>query len=111
MSARVKRNLSLLKQMLDSSPSQRKNIIKDASEDFILTLCEIAINVLKGRMPLNSKQYQKLKKKKAEIRLIANKRICLSKKKKKLLNQSGGFLLPLLSVAVPFITSLIASRQ
>ena len=111
MSTRVRRNLSLLKQLLHSSPSQRKIIIKSASKDLILTLCEIAVNILKGKVPLNPTQYQKLKKKRIGIRLFADKKVGLLKKKKKLLNQSGGFLLPLLSIAVPFITSLITSRQ
>ena len=93
--------------MLHSSPSQRKVVIKSASEYLILTLCEIAVNVLKGKVPLNPTQFQKLKKKKAGIRLIADKNVCLLKKKKKLLNQSGGFVLPLLSIAVPFITFAI----
>ena len=74
MSARVKRNLSLLKQLLHSSPSQRRVIIKSASKDLILTLCEIAVNILKGKVPLNPMQFQKLKKKRAGIRLFADKK-------------------------------------
>lgn len=111
MSDRIKRNLSLLQTLHGASPSQRVNIIKSASPDLLVALCEIAYNVLKGKIPLNKTQYQKLQKKKAGIRLLANKKVCASKKKKTMLKQSGGFLLPLLSIAVPFITSLIASRQ
>lgn len=111
MSERIRRNLSLLQALYKATPAQRKIIIQSASTDFILTLCEIAFNVIKGKIPLTKAQYQKLKKKKSGIKLIADKKICLTKKKKKLINQSGGFLLPLLSVAVPFISSLIASRR
>ncbi len=32
-------------------------------------------------------------------------------RKKRLINQRGGFLVPLLSVAIPFISSLITSKQ
>ena len=93
-------------------PSKRLQLRQPGGRyNLILTLCEIAVNILKGKVPLNPTQFQKLKKKRAGIRLFADKKVGLLKKKKKLLNQSGGFLLPLLSIAVPFITSLITSRQ
>lgn len=73
-------------------------------------LFEIALNVPQGNLPLNKTLYQKLKKNKAGIRLIADKKVCVSKKDR-FINQSGGFFLPLLSIVVPFISSLIASWQ
>lgn len=93
-----------------SSPKQRRLILQSASDELILALCELALNILHGVIPINRQQYRKLKKKRAEIKLLANKKINISSKKK-VFNQTGGFLLPLLSVAIPFISSLIASRQ
>lgn len=109
MSARLLRNLSLLKLLLKGTPKQRHVILQSASDEFIVTLCELALNILHGNVPLTTQQYQKLKRRKAEISFVANKKIGV-RRKRRMINQQGGFLLPLLSVAVPFITSLIASK-
>lgn len=101
--------MPLLKRLLKARPAQRHVILHTASDEFILTLCEIALNILRGTIPLTSAQYKKLCKKKTLIKLMADKKIGLHKKRLTI-NQKGGFLLPLLSVALPFITSLITSR-
>ncbi len=55
-------------------------MLQTASKDFIFTLCKIVLNASKGTIPLIRAQYQKLKKKKAEIRLLADKKVCVKKK-------------------------------
>lgn len=60
----------------------RKVIIREANTDFIGTLCEIALNVLKGNIPLSAQQYKMLQKKKTFIRLAADKKVGHLKKKK-----------------------------
>lgn len=110
MSKRIKRNLPILKALLVLKPSERRSLLCHASEDLILTLCEIALNVLKGNIPLTSEQYAKLKKQKKFIKLFANRKTGL-KHKRKVLMQSGGFLGTLLGVAIPLITSLITGRS
>ncbi len=110
MSDRLCKNLPLLKLLYKASSKQRRVILQSASDQLILTLCEIALNVLRGTIPLNNAQFRRLKKRKEEIKYAASKKINVEKKKR-MINQRGGFLLPLLSVAIPFITSLITSRQ
>ncbi len=109
MSDRLCKNLPLLKLLYKASPKQRRVILQTASDQLILSLCEIALNVLRGTIPLNTTQYRRLKKRKDEIKYGASKKITVVRKKR-MINQRGGFLVPLLSVAIPFITSLI-SRQ
>ena len=109
MSSRVQRNLPLLEMLYKATPGVRRVIVCGSSTDFIDALCEIALNVLRGNIPLTDKQYAQLKKKKNIIRLIADKKV-KHLRKKKTINQSGGFLLPLLGAAIPFITSLITRR-
>lgn len=87
-----------------SKPSVRKVIVSKAGPDFINALCELALNILNGNVPLTTKQYKKLNKKKSVIRLVADKKVKVFKKKK-VLNQHGGFLVPLLAAALPFISS------
>jgi hypothetical protein len=110
MSLRLKRNLPLLRRLVGSTAKERKAILGRCSSDLILALCEIALNLLKGRIPLTLNQLKKLRRQKTAIKLFANKRASLQKKRHSI-QQSGGFLLPLLSIAVPFITSLIAARR
>ena len=107
MSSRMQRNLSLLELLYKSVPGMRRVIVCGASADFINALCEIALNVLRGNIPLTDKQYAQLEKKRGIIRLVADKKVKRGKKKKTI-NQSGGFLLPLLGAAILFITSLIS---
>lgn len=99
----------MLELIYKSTPRVRRVIVNNASTDFIDSLCEIALNVLRGNIPLTDKQFALLKKKKKIIRLVADKKVKRTKKKKTL-NQSGGFLLPLLGAAIPFIISLVNRR-
>lgn len=107
MSSRVQRNLAMMELLYKATPGMRRVIVCGASADFIDALCEIALNVLRGNIPLTEKQYAQLKKKRGIIRLVADKNVKHLNKKKRI-NQSGGFLLPLLGAAIPFITSLIS---
>ncbi len=110
MSDRLCKNLPLLKLLYKASPGQRSVILQSASDQLILALCEIALNVLRETIPLNNSQFRRLKKRREEIKYTASKKINVERKKL-MINQKGGFLVPLLSVAIPFITSLITSRQ
>ena len=110
MSERLCRNLPILKRLLKAKPGQRRVILHTASDELILALCEVALNILRGTIPLTDVQYKKLRKNKALIKLIADKKVGM-RKKRYAINQKGGFLLPLLSIALPFITSLFTSRQ
>ncbi len=60
------------------------------SDQLILTLCEIALNVLRGTIPLNNAQFRRLKKRKEEIKYAASKKINVERKKR-MINQRGGF--------------------
>lgn len=110
MSKRVKNHLPVLRALVSLRPQERKSFLCHSSDDFILTLCEIALNVLKGNIPLSKAQYNKLKKQKRLIKLFADKKVSL-KRKRQSINQSGGFLGTLLSVAIPVISGLLAARK
>ncbi|KAL0146560.1 hypothetical protein M9458_058191 [Cirrhinus mrigala] len=74
-----------------ASPKQRRVILQSASDQLILSLCEIALNVLHGTIPLNTSQLRRLKKRKEEIKYAASKNINIGRKKR-MINQRGGFL-------------------
>ena len=107
MSQRIKRNAVLLKALYHATPQKRKDIIAHCSPDFLQALCEIALNLLKGNIPLSASQYKKLKSQKKIIRLLADRKTGLKRKHQVLKKQSGGFIFPLLSAAVPLIGNLL----
>ena len=107
MSACIRRNRILLERLFKARGATRRAILNNAQPDFLNALCEIAFNILHGKIPLTRRQYSQLQKQKTCIRNFASKSVSLSKKKKKLVNQKGGgFIFPLLSAALPFISSL-----
>lgn len=107
MSARLKRNASLLSALYHATPKKRKDILIHGSPDFIQALCEIALNLLKGNIPLSPSQFKKLKRQKTIIKLLSDKKTTLKRKHQVLKKQTGGFLLPLLAAAIPMIGELI----
>lgn len=106
----MKRNLPLLQLLIKTPPRQRKAILCAATADLVAAISEIALNALKGNIPLSPRQVSMLRKKKLLIRKLSSKQVSL-KKKKELVKQSGGFLAPLLSIAIPLITELIRKRN
>lgn len=107
MSARLKRNAHLLRALSASTPQKRKDILTHCSPDFLQTICEIALNVLKGNIRLPASLYKTLKKHKNKIRQLADRKLGLKFKRKLLLTQRGGFL-PLLAGLIPMIGDLIS---
>ncbi len=67
MSAKLCKHLPLLKMLHKATPKQRRLILQSSSDKLILTLCEVALNILYGMIPINRQQYQKLKRRKSEI--------------------------------------------
>ena len=108
MSARIRRNLNTLEMLHKARPSGRRLILSNAGPDLLNTLCEIALNILNGKIPLTRRQYLMLQKKKNQIRTLASRSVSITKKKR-LVNQSGGaFFLPAIAAAIPFLTSLFS---
>lgn len=105
MSVRLRRNFALLKTLTRSSPKIRKVILQECPPDLIQAICEICMNLLKGNIPITQCQHHKLKRYKETIRQMACRKDGV-RKKKKLLNQKGGFLLPLLTTVLPMVADL-----
>jgi hypothetical protein len=65
--------------------------------------------VLQGNLELPVTSRQKLRKHKTALRALADKRKVLRRSavKRRVLNQRGGFLLPLLGAVLPTIASII----
>lgn len=98
---RVQRERSFLALLKASTPRQRKLLVKSATPSQVASLCEVSYNLLRNNVPLSSHRLKHLRRYKKPLRLLANKKISLKKKKHYLnTNQTGGFL-PLLAGLIP----------
>ena len=71
----------LLKTILKTKKSRRIDLIKHSSNDFIKSLSEIALNVLKGVIPLTDKQKNQLRKWKDILKTVTLKKTAVSKQR------------------------------
>ena len=69
-------------------------------------LCECALNVLNGNIPLTPADKKKLNKYKNKLRYLTNRKLS-AQKKKKTLNQKGGFLGALLTPVLSALGGLL----
>lgn len=70
----------MLQALYHATPKKRKDILIHSSQDFIQTLCEISLYLLKGNITLSPSQFKKLKRQKKIIRLLANQKTSLKRK-------------------------------
>jgi hypothetical protein len=106
MSERLRRNAPLLRALHRANPTDRKRILhKHCSADFINCVSEICKNLIKRCVPLSSHQKEQLRRRHKTIHKLTLKKV--SKKQKKKIIQSGGFLGAILSTIIPVLGSLL----
>jgi len=86
-----RRNACLLEALCHLNKNQRTVFLRTADEKFIRCIRECVFNTLRGNVPLERREKNRLSKYKTALRRIAAKR-CNWKDKRKLLVQRGGFL-------------------
>lgn len=90
MSQRFRRNIPALQKLHKSGRSAKKKLIAGASNDLISALCDCACNIVNGKVPLSTKQFDQLKSYHKQLKSLTKKRS--SQKSKREILQSGGFL-------------------
>ena len=105
--AHVKKHLPLLQFLAKGKPKIRKAIIDESGPEVIKVLCECAKNTLNGNIKLSPTQFKKLKRYKAPLRHLADKKTGVRKKKQIL--QKGGLLGALLGAVIPTLASVVGS--
>ena len=78
---RVKSNYHTLYVLKKTHPKLRKAIISNCNKEFVNSISECILNVLKGNVKLLGCSTRKLRKYKAAVRKVADKRVPLSSKK------------------------------
>ena len=104
MSRRLNKYKHHIKFLSACSPKHCSQFLKTADRELINCICECALNVLHGNVPLGDKQLTNLRKYKAQLRQLTAKG---SFKKKKTIIQNGSGFLPLL--LAPILTALGSS--
>lgn len=106
MSKRMKDNLSYLQVLSKCKPKLRKALVEHGPVDLVICICECALNLLKGVIPLTLSQKRTLSRYKKHLRILADKKVS-RKKKKHLLVQKGGN--PFLASLLPPVLSVLGS--
>ena len=106
MSKRVKKHLPLLKMLCHANHNVAKAVMKTAPQDVLKAVCECAVNVLKGNVPLTSGQKNALRKHKKGLRELVQKKT--TQKRRKQIIQKGGFLGALLKPVLGVLGGLLS---
>ena len=89
----------------NAKPKLRKAILSNCNKVLVNTISESVFKVLKGNLKLAECQ-KKLENFRVQFHSVVRRRVSLSVYKK-LINQRGRFLMPLLSAILPNVASLI----
>lgn len=100
MSQTVKKNVNLLRALSLMTPKQRKSVLKSADKELIQSVCECAYNLLLGNVNIKPQLKRKLSKYKTILRKLVKKGESFKNKKRFIVQQGGGVVLPLVISAV-----------
>ena len=89
-----------------ADPKLRSAIIEKCNQETLKSICECALNALRGNIPLSVCSKRKMRTYKNSIRKVADRSVSLSTKRKVKV-QRGEFFLPLLSTILPTLTELL----
>ena len=81
MSKRMREHMPYLQVLSHCKPKLRKLILQHGSPNLVTCVCECALNILKGTVPLTDRQKRSLSRYKTHLRLLANKKVSRKKKK------------------------------
>ena len=100
--------INYLRKFLNANDKVKRNFIKSLSNKDIKVLCIIIFNVLHNKIPINTDDKNKL----IKFRKVLHK-FCRSshtlKKRKTILQQSGGYLNILIPAAITGLSILVSS--
>ena len=106
--ARFRKHYKDLQKLQKAKAKLRKRILRSAPPGLIKTITDCAHNVLKGNVPLSSKQISVLRRHRKKLERLANPKL---KSKRRYLIQNGGVLPallgPLLTVGSTLLSGLL----
>jgi hypothetical protein len=99
-------NKTFLSGFLRANDNDKRKFMRQATKDQRKALYEIFTNLLAGNIQLQKKTFVQLKKYKNVLRKLVNKKQS-EKQKKKILNQKGRGVLPLLAIILPTVIETV----
>ena len=105
---RLQNHANILKVLAKAKPPLQKAIIRAGDKGWVDTLCDCAQNILKGNVPLTSRQKTCLRRHKHLLRSLTERQ---SVQKKKQILQRGGFLAGLLAPVLGILGSVLGAGQ
>lgn len=82
-------------------------LLRKCPNSLIKSVCECALNLLKGNVPITPSQKKRLAPHKRTLRRLGDQKVPLFKKRRLLVQKGDGFLSVLIPAAVSVLTSLI----
>jgi hypothetical protein len=79
VSQRLKKHVNELVYLQKARPCIRNHLITKTDRSLVNCLCGCADNILRGNVPLTKLQKEKLKRNKAELRVLTKKSVSLKK--------------------------------
>ena len=110
MSRRVKKYKHHLKFLSVCEHKSCKRLLGNCDKELIKSICECALKVLHGSIPLQQKNKRKLAKHKNDLRNLASKVVSIQKKKQ-IVQKGRGFLPLLLGPVLSFLAPLLFNRK
>lgn len=105
MSRSLRTHKNFLQALHILKPKYQKVLLKSCTEEEINCICECIHNILQGKIPLEEKEKNKLKKYKNLLRQLVRK--TTNKIRKKIIIQKGGSFLPIILSSI--ISALVGS--
>jgi hypothetical protein len=105
------KHFDTLKKIHRCGKSQRPHLIAECDEEKVYAICECFDNALRGKIPLTTRQKQRLKKHYNTVKNLADPSINWKKKRDYFKTQEGGSLIgTALGFAIPALVSYFASK-
>ena len=92
------REKHILQALYHLNEEQRKAILRKADSKLVRRICECALNILVGNVPLGKNHKSRLRQHAPTLRVLAKPEVSLARKKKLIVQRGSGFLPVLLSL-------------
>lgn len=104
---RCKKHIHTLQALCKLAPEHRRAVLKVADSKLVRVICECALNLLHGGVPLTSEEKKHLAKHKKILRKLACNKGTWNGKKKLLVQKGSGFLPLLLGPLLSILASKV----
>jgi hypothetical protein len=106
MDGRIQKKTAFLREFHKCSNQNRKKLLKTATPNQIKSVCECALNVVNGNVPVKGRLLHKLKAHRKVLKQLSFGKGTINTKRR-LLIQRGGFLPVLAAALLPLVGTLV----